>query len=79
MDTVYVRGDAIEFHFCPRCACVVAWSAITPGDDGRRWGAVNARLAEPEAVAAIPISHCDGLSGSGSLPRDGKCVADYWF
>ena len=45
----------------------------------RRWGAVNVRLAEPEAVAAIPIDHFDGLNGSRTLPRDGKCVADYWF
>ena len=75
----YVRGEAIEFQFCPRCACVVSWRAISPGADARRWGAVNARLAEPAAVAAIPIVHFDGLNGSGRLPGDGKCVADYWF
>jgi hypothetical protein len=75
----YVRGEAIEFHFCPRCACVVSWRAITPGADGRRWGAVNARLAEPEAVAALPMDHFDGLTGSRRQPRDGRCVADYWF
>lgn len=77
--TAYVRGEAIEFHFCPRCACVVSWRAIAPGADGRLWGAVNVRLSEPEAVAALPIDHFDGLTGARSQPRDGKCVADYWF
>jgi hypothetical protein len=41
--------------------------------------AVNLRLAEPAAVAQIPIDHFDGLSTFEDLPRDGRCVADYWF
>ena len=41
--------------------------------------AVNLRLAEPQAVARIPIDHFDGLSRFEDLPRDGRCVADYWF
>jgi hypothetical protein len=40
---------------------------------------VNLRLAEPEAVAQIPIDHFDGLNSFEDLPRDGRCVADYWF
>jgi hypothetical protein len=76
---VYVRGESIEFHFCPRCACVVSWRAASHGADGRRWGAVNVRMADPEAVAAIPINHHEGLNGNVDLPRDGKCVSDYWF
>ena len=39
----------------------------------------NLRLAEPEAVAQIPIDHFDGLDTFDDLPRDGRCVADYWF
>jgi hypothetical protein len=77
--TAYVRGPEIEFHFCPRCGCAAAWRGIAPGADGRRRQAVNVRLAEPEAVAAIPIDHFDGLVAFADLPRDGKCVADYWF
>lgn len=46
---------------------------------GRRRMAVNLRLAEPDAVAEIPIEHFDGFETYKRLPRDGKCVTDYWF
>ena len=74
----YVRGKAIQFHFCPVCACVTHWRALATDADGRRRMAVNVRLAEPAAVAAIPIDHFDGLDSFEDLPRDGRCVADYW-
>jgi len=75
----YVRGKAIEFHFCPHCGCTAFWRGLRPEPDGRRRIAVNLRLAEPAAVAAIPIDHFDGLDSFDDLPRDGRCVADYWF
>ncbi len=75
----YVRGEAIEFHFCPTCGCVAFWRAQRPSRDGRRRIAVNLRLAEPEAVARIPIDHFDGLSTFKDIGRDGRCVADYWW
>jgi hypothetical protein len=75
----YVRGKAIEFHFCPSCGCVSHWRAQGLGEDGRRRMAVNLRLAEPGPVANIPIDHFDGLDSFEDLPRRGKCVADYWF
>ncbi|MBM4385646.1 MAG: GFA family protein [Deltaproteobacteria bacterium] len=76
----YVRGEQIEFHFCPVCGCVVRWRSREPGADGRRWGAINVRLAEdPAAVAGLPIDHFEGLVSFEDLPRDGRCVADYWF
>ena len=77
--TAYLRGRAIEFHFCPKCGCVAYWRAQAPGDDGRRRIAVNLRLAEPQAVAQLPIDHFDGLHTFTDLPRDGRCVADLWF
>ncbi|MGB8313864.1 MAG: GFA family protein, partial [Aestuariivirga sp.] len=64
---------------CPDCGCVVCWRAMEPDTDGRRRIAVNLRLAEPEAVAAIVIDHFDGLERFDDLPRDGRCVADMWF
>ncbi len=78
---VYVRGAAspLGFHFCGTCGCVTHWRSLEAGPDGRRRLAVNARLAEPEAVARIPIDHFDGLETFKDLPRDGRCVADYWF
>jgi len=75
----YVRGKAIEFHFCPVCGCVAYWRGVEADNEGRRRIAVNVRLAEPEAVAHLPIDHFDGLASFQDLPRDGRCVADYWF
>lgn len=77
---VYIRGQWIGFHFCPTCGCVAYWRALEPNEEGRRRMAVNLRLTEdPDAVAAIPIDHFDGLDTFEDLPRDGRCVADYWF
>lgn len=74
------RSDpALEFRFCPTCACVVAWRGLRPEEDGRRRLAVNIRLADPVAVADLPIDHFDGLDSFDDLPRDGRCVRDMWF
>ena len=75
----YTRGSSIEFHFCPSCACVAFWRARQTDKEGRRRIAVNLRLAEPDAVAKIPVDHFDGLDAFEDLPRDGRRVADYWF
>jgi hypothetical protein len=77
--TKYVRGRAVEFHFCATCGCVAFWRAQNADEDGRRRIAVNLRLTEPEPIARVPIDHFDGLSSFDDLPRDGRCVADYWF
>lgn len=75
----YVRGPAIEFHFCPTCGCVAFWRALRAGEGNRTRIAVNLRLSEPEPVAKIPIDHFDGLTTFEDLPRDGRCVGDLWF
>ena len=75
----YIRGKSLGFRFCPACGCVAYWRSLEPEDEGRRRIAVNLRLTEPEAVAQIPIDHFDGLESFEDLPRDGRCVADYWF
>jgi len=74
-----VRGKAIGFHFCPECGCVAHWRALVAGGDGRRRIAVNLRLTEPGPIAQVPIDHFDGLDKFEDLPRDGRCVSDYWF
>lgn len=75
----YVRGESTAFHFCPLCGCMAFWRGRHCDEVGRRRIAVNLRLAEPAAVAHIPIDRFDGLDTFEDLPRDGRCVADYWF
>ena len=75
----YIRGKALSFNFCLECGCVAYWRALNLNDNGQRRIAVNLRLAEPGAVAHIPIDRFDGLDTFEDLPRDGRCVADYWF
>lgn len=75
----YARGSALEFHFCPTCGCVTHWRGLKLNAEGQRRIAVNLRLAEPDAVAQIPIDRFDGLDTFEDLPRDGRCVVDYWF
>lgn len=70
---------ALEILFCPTCGCVLAWRGLRRDDQGRRRIAVNVRLAEPDAVADLPIDHFDGLDSFEDLPRDGRCVRDLWF
>jgi hypothetical protein len=77
--TVYVRGKAIGFHFCATCGCVAYWRSLTANQEGRRRIAVNLRLTEPDAVAHVPIARFEGLHNFEDLPRDGRCVSDYWY
>ncbi len=67
------------FTSAPTCGCVAYWRALEPNAEGRRRIAVNLRLTEPEPVAHLPIDHFDGLDSFEDLPRDGRCVGDYWF
>jgi len=76
---IYRRGRAVDFHFCPECGCVAFWRGQQVEDENRRRIAVNLRLTEPGPVAHVPIDHFDGLETFRDLPRDGRCVADYWF
>ncbi len=76
----FTRSEgSLGFHFCPECGCVAYWRALQANDAGRRRIAVNLRLAEPDAVAQIPIDRFDGHGAFEDLPRDGRCVTDVWF
>lgn len=69
---------ALEVLFCPSCAGVLAWRGLRPEPDDRRRMAVNLRLADPDAVAALPIDHFDGSDTFEDLPSQGRCVRDLW-
>lgn len=75
----YWRGGGIEFHFCPVCGGVAYWRSRETNAAGQRRIGVNLRMAEPASVAHIPVEHLDGLDTFEPLPRDGRCVGDYWF
>lgn len=70
---------ALEIRFCPNCGCVTAWRGLRPEADGARRIAVNVRMADPAAVAELPIDHFDGFDTFDDLPADGRCVKDMWF
>jgi hypothetical protein len=54
----YLWGDkSIEFHRCRSCGCVTHWAAAGPPTD--RMG-VNARLMEPDILAAARRRRLDG-------------------
>ncbi len=76
---VYVWGDAaLGTHFCPTCGIVAYWRGLTTDAEGRRRMGFNLRLAEPEAVADIPVHHLDGFDSWKGV-NDGRCVKDMWF
>jgi hypothetical protein len=55
---IYMWDDrAIEFHRCKTCGCVTHWSPVDP-ERGRT--GVNARLMEPEVLAAARVRRLDG-------------------
>lgn len=70
---------ALEIRFCPTCGCVHSWRGLRLEPDGRRRIAVNIRLAEPSAVAHLPVDHFDRLDSFDDLAPDGRCVRDMWF
>jgi hypothetical protein len=72
-------GSPLSFNFCRTCGNLVSWRGLKPGDDGKTRIAVNLRLAEPDAVADIPLQRFDGLHRFDDLPRDGRRVEDVWF
>ena len=56
----YTQGDrTLAFHTCRVCGCTTHWLSLLGEGDARRV-AVNMRMAEPEAVASIPIRDFDG-------------------
>lgn len=79
--TRYLRGanSPLTFDFCRVCGSLVSWRGRGPDETGRTRIAVNLRLADPDAVARIPLQRFDGLHSFDDLPRDGRTVGDVWF
>jgi hypothetical protein len=77
--STYTKGRWVMFHFCSACGCMAYWRALKPDTEGRFQMGVNLRLSDPEVVAEIPVVRHDGVTSDIDLPKDGRCVADYWF
>lgn len=61
--TIYSWGDrSIAFHHCKVCGCAIHWASLQDPPVGRM--GVNARLMEPEILAAARVRRLDGV-GSG--------------
>ena len=57
---IYMWDDkSIEFHRCKVCGCVTHWA---PVDKARDRMGVNARLMEPNVLAAAKVIPLDGAS-----------------
>jgi hypothetical protein len=57
----YIRGDGdgdLAFHHCRTCGCATHWSPLDGRDQGRM--GVNARLMDPQVLAAARVRHLDG-------------------
>lgn len=79
LSQTYTRGRWVMFHFCRTCGCMAYWRGLRSNKSGQWSMGVNLRLSDPESVAQIPIVRHDGFTTTDDLPRDGRCVADYWF
>jgi len=56
----YVRGDkSLAFHHCPTCGCVTHWWPLNL-DQSPPYAGVNMALADPAAIAGIPMRRFDG-------------------
>nr|WP_314259564.1 GFA family protein [uncultured Devosia sp.] len=60
-DTYAWNGRHVDFHRCSTCGCVTHWA---PRATSRQTIGINARLLEPELIAAARLRHKDG-AGSG--------------
>lgn len=85
-ETIHTKGETqtyrraedgdIDFHFCPSCGCLTHYVGTKPDDDGRLLSAVNARMAEPAAVADLNLRRFDGFETWSNLPSEGDTVKD---
>jgi hypothetical protein len=65
----YRWGDkTIDFHHCSTCGCITHWSPLPGGEIDRM--AINARLLDPEMLAAARVRRLDGASD------EWKCLDD---
>ena len=59
--TTYRWGDkTIDIHHCATCGCATHWAPLGERDQGRM--GINARLLEPEVLAAARVRRLDGAS-----------------
>ena len=66
------------------CNCTVCrrygvlWAYDYEGEGIKVSGPTTAYV-RGKAIAGLPVDHFDGFDTFDDLPRDGRCVRDYWF
>lgn len=53
------NGRHVDFHRCAECGCLTHWE---PRDAARKRRGVNARLLDPDVLAAATVRHLDGAN-----------------
>lgn len=49
----------LAFHSCKVCGCTTHWTSTDPAEDATI--AINARMADPQSIASLPVRKFDGL------------------
>ncbi len=74
----YTPASAMDFCFCETCGNMIYSRGRGPSENGKVRAAVNLRLADPDAVADIPLEHQDCLVTYEEILPRGR-VKEVWF
>jgi hypothetical protein len=69
----YAWGDkSLTFHTCTRCGCTSHWKPVGGGSEFSPAGrmGINARLLDPQILAAARVEHLDGADTWASTYDD---------
>ena len=75
----YVPEDALAFHFCTHCGCLVYFATLRENEHGRRDLAVNLRMGDPAQLADVPMRRWEGRHSWSAAPAEGRALSDHWF
>lgn len=51
--------ETLTFHSCTQCGCTTHWTSTDPAENATI--AINARMADPTAIAHLSVRKFDGL------------------
>ena len=81
-----LRTHVIQHEICAFTRPAIGFETFAEGELIATDGPLEIRalcdgctIFMPARQAQVPIDHFDGQGAFENLPRDGRCVADYWF